>query len=189
MNTDQLESIMQSSPQSAMHFGGVFPADYIEEIDLHLGTHFPQAFIFNYDPSHMPGSHWVAAIVDKPGKPDKFFDSYGKPPSLSEITNLLSDNYIYNKVQLQHPMSAVCGQWCIFFLWHTLTRQEITLKERFDSGDTLGNDTFVNHWVSETFKKELKNTPRLRVVDRPFLANQIARQMDENLKNRFFPQN
>ena len=97
-------------------------------------------FIFNLDPSHKSGSHWVAMYVDlvqdmKNGGGVYYFDSYstsmGCPPkqimvlknrimeSMRELHSLLGIRrqpvYAYNKIRFQYGNSE-CGVYSMYFI-------------------------------------------------------------------------
>lgn len=180
MDADQIRQIMNTCHFSQKHFGGVFASDEIPYIDVD-DENLPQGYIFNYDPSYMSGSHWVAAVIKKNG--NLFFDSYGKEPALDEMKDFLTEHYYYNHVQYQNNYSSTCGQWCVFFLWYEFTGQSFPLSFKFDPKDTLKNDYLLNEWVNKQFDLELKP------IDKEFLSHQISREMNENMVNEDFPLN
>ena len=85
--------------------------------------------VFNYDPADMPGSHWVAVLV-QPSKLS-WFDSYGLAPDSSDLfvghrtyfrawlsrvcRRLGLDGYEYNRADLQSPGEVTCGHWAVYF--------------------------------------------------------------------------
>jgi hypothetical protein len=77
--------------------------------------------IFNLDPHDEPGSHWVCAFIDIPGKSAYYFDSYGiEPPA--EVARLLKrckeqgiEHVYYNDIRHQRKGSE-CGMYCLFVL-------------------------------------------------------------------------
>lgn len=174
MNTQQIEAAMKCTVFSKHHFGGVFAADQIDNIEINK-KHLPQCFVFNYDPSYKPGSHWVAAIVNPRGRSNLFFDSYGKPPALKSIHLLLNSKYKYNHIQYQNELTSTCGEWCVFFLWYHLTRQRKSWNSIFTKKFTLKNDELVNWWMKETFGQKLK------VLNVSFLRSQIAKTQKFNI--------
>ena len=179
MDSEQIESVMTQCSFAKRHFGGVFASDEIPFIEVNYED-LPQAFVFNYDPSYMSGSHWVACILqEKEG--NKYFDSYGEKPMLEEMKDFLKDDYHYNKFQLQDEFSSTCGQWCVFFLWYNFTHQHFPWSFKFDPKKTLENDYMVNKWVDKTFDLHLK------VIDKSFLTKQMSKQMAANLKSEDFP--
>ena len=56
------------------HTIGVYPSDMIPET-----WQIPAALVFNTDNSKKPGTHWVAAYVDRDSS-GYYFDSYGIRP-------------------------------------------------------------------------------------------------------------
>jgi len=114
MNTQQIENLLGGLDG----FLGVFPSDGIPTMSP---SNTPQCLIINLDPSHKPGSHWVAACLIRRKKKNvlEFFDSYGlKPPAI------LSKEWImfYNPFRFQKPKTNVCGQYCIFFVLQRLKK-------------------------------------------------------------------
>ena len=92
-------------------------------------------FVFNLDPSHKSGSHWVAMYVDLEKGGVYYFDSYatsmGCPPDeivalkdrlMSQITELFKlygirrkPVYAYNKTRFQRRNSE-CGVYSMYFI-------------------------------------------------------------------------
>jgi len=115
MRTDDIQNILsQSLSHTRTHFLGVFALDQIPS----SFSHYPCAYVANTDPSSRKGQHWVAFYHHSPTRLE-FFDSYGQPPQSynfpfpSHITSLK-----YNSYPLQSMISSVCGQYCIYFLYH-----------------------------------------------------------------------
>ena len=54
-------------------FKGTYP---INKIIFRKTNKRPMAFVINLDPDYMPGSHWVAAFIDKKNN-CLYFDSFG----------------------------------------------------------------------------------------------------------------
>ena len=95
------------------HFLGVFALDQLPKL-----TQFPCCFVANTDPISLPGTHWVAFYYDSPTSLE-FFDSYGQTPHeykfpiSKKISSLTCNSY-----PIQSLVSTVCGQFCIFYLFH-----------------------------------------------------------------------
>lgn len=104
---------IQSHLSGLEGFRGVFASDRIPKLKL-MGR--PQALVLNLDPQHLPGSHWVAAVIfrNKQQKYLQFFDSYGlKPPLKSVPRDWL---VFHNPWRFQSAKSTVCGHYCIYFV-------------------------------------------------------------------------
>ena len=72
------------------------------------------------DRHNEPGSHWVAMYFDEFGRAN-FFDSFGRHPSQCSLYfKTFLDNHAcdwsFNTRSLQSHWSAVCGQYCLYFL-------------------------------------------------------------------------
>lgn len=83
-------------------------------------SEYPACFIVNVDPAYESGSHWLACYLSSLHHLE-FFDSYGREPSHFEgpIWEYVKRfRYVdYNTSTLQSNISAVCGQYCIFYLY------------------------------------------------------------------------
>lgn len=116
----------------------------------------PAYFIVNTHPSHLPGEHWLSLTLEQDGSAT-FFDSYGFPPdfphypsSILEFMESRAEKILYHNRQLQHPLSVVCGQHCVFYLCHRawgLSYKEILALYHDDvfKNDRMVSD-FVNHY-------------------------------------------
>ena len=94
-------------------FSKVIPLDY-----LPLRINYPSGYIFNTDPSYLPGEHWLALFYNSEGK-CTFFDSFGRHPKEFRLENYLnrtSKEWEYNSTILQSLTSVTCGQYCIYFI-------------------------------------------------------------------------
>ena len=169
MNTQQLKKVMDSDRKCKDQFVGVFASD---ELPRRINK-FPAALIANVDKSSMPGSHWVAIYINQDQK-GQYFDSYGVGPRQNKMffERFLKNNcttWDFNPKVLQGQYSAVCGQYCLFYLLHKC--RGIPLKEilKCFSDNRFENDAFVNHFIREKFALDTV------VFDDDMLGNQIAR--------------
>jgi len=174
MNTEEIYSILMAHELTAKHMGSVCASDQLPPTRGLLEK--DQYFIVNLDPSHLPGSHWVACYMRKnPLEPNVFFDSYGFPPMIPKLCAFVGENTIYNENCLQHPESTACGQWCILFVWHQILGHDINcLASRFTHENHLRNDWEVTHFINRIFNTKLK------ALDLPFVKKQNARSRKEN---------
>ena len=112
MNTAQIEWILRRDPYCKKIFKGVYARDQIKRVS------YPSAYIINNDPSTRPGRYWIAVFIDR-REIGQYFDSYGLPPKVlgfTEFMNRNSKKWIWNRKTLQGLYSAVCGQYCIYFV-------------------------------------------------------------------------
>ena len=105
-------------------------------------------FIYNLEPSHISGSHWVTTYV----KNDKinYFDSFGMPP-FQEIVNHARRNnktllYLQND-QIQHMKTTTCGYFCLHFL-NEMNKgvSYYDLLKVFDIHDMMKNEQFLEQY-------------------------------------------
>lgn len=116
MNTLQLQQVLTQDYFTQKYFMNVYPCDQLPtEIQS-----YPTCFISNVDSSTEPGSHWLAFYLPSEDEIE-FFDSYGNPPSFfrKEIMDFVSrySKMDFNPMTLQSTSTAVCGQYCIFYLY------------------------------------------------------------------------
>jgi hypothetical protein len=109
MNSNEINVIIKTL--NLKSFLGVFGLDELKLITPHqTGT-----LIFNTQPSHKIGQHWIAACITD----DKLFyyDSLkgDLSPSVLHFFNWLGKDLFLNKLQTQHNSSDKCGIHCIVF--------------------------------------------------------------------------
>ncbi len=135
----------------------------------------PAALIVNLDKSSMPGSHWVAIYIDQ-NLNGEFFDSFGNPPTENKIyferfLESNTKNWTVNRKRLQSNYSAVCGQYCLFYLMHRCRGVKIQDILECFSDNTYENDQFVNNFCRKRFALNTE------VFDQELLGLQIARAL------------
>ena len=174
MNTDEIRHLLSRNPITQSQFRGVFALDHIPR---HPQSGF---YVINLDPSTKPGSHWVAAYLRKGKAQNIFFDSYGVAPRKRRIQQLVGDKFIFNNKCVQHPFSTTCGQWCIYFIFNSSLG--ITMKKMMKpfQKHLLLNDHVMNSKIEKWFKTKKK------VINKTFLKNQIAKEMNINLHTRYY---
>lgn len=150
MNTLELEHIIRQDSLLNNVFLGVFARDTLIQPIMTR----PSALIVNTDPLERPGQHWVAMYFDAHGLCN-YFDSYGIVPPVEPIFDeYMKKNSVsqtYNNTFLQSLDTAVCGMYCIYFLFH-ICRGE-TMKQivsRF-STQNHNNDAHVCRFLNRVF--------------------------------------
>ena len=122
-----------------------------DTLPKHVFDVYPRAFVANTSPSNEPGQHWVAFLIWNKEHAE-FWDSYGMPPEyFSPNFKAFLDAYTRvdrNKRDFQSLTTHVCGQWCLYWLYHRLrdVSQQETLK-RFRVTTPLRNDQTVAQFV------------------------------------------
>lgn len=146
LGTSEVNDFLNCNPVTKKIFIGTFPSDH----NLPLPSWYPYALVYNTDPGHMPGSHWVAVYVETPENVD-YFDSFGMPPS-GEIARWLSK---FPKVRrlnfpVQPDLSILCGYYCLFFIYFRCLGNTFgTVVIKFSRSNRVYNDRMIVSW----FKK------------------------------------
>ena len=116
--------------QGVSNFIGCFAEDEVKSL---VFTSFPAYLIINLDPSHLPGSHWLAMRVDRTCV--EIFDPAGFelmnwpriPCSLLKLIHRLTSNRsLLISRQTQSSTSTLCGFYCMFYV---VLRQHFSLKK------------------------------------------------------------
>ena len=145
--------------------------------ELHLipFNQFPVAIVQNTS-ERLPGQHWIAWIVYNKEREGEYFDSYGYPISKYRLVQRPVLTIVKeNCKQIQQSHSFVCGQMCIFFLYHRLNGvsyeailQKFRNSRRYNDFivqkfvDDMQSSEFHKHSLYETDRKcVLQNTCKL----------------------------
>ena len=130
----------------------VLPRDLLPSKEI---RRFPAAFIVNTDSSKEPGRHWVAFYLENEHHAE-FFDSFGNSARYlaNEFGAFLKRNVthsIHNTKELQGKDSTVCGQYCLFFLYHRCRRVAMADIVQMFSEDRKENDCLVSTFTNTKF--------------------------------------
>ena len=184
MNSGLIDYLLNTHPETALSFEGVYPAD----VFAHL-TKTPsfvavnkrpgafRSFVVNQDPIFLKGSHWTVFIYPSTGTTE-YFDSFGQPPTLvPEFREIIDENGCYfNTKLIQHPFSTVCGQHVLHYI---LLRSRGYLMSEiinlFDRNDQVKNDVYVNEFVKREFQISLP------VFDESFLEDHIVERYRQQI--------
>lgn len=151
MNARQIKNILSHHKTTKKYFINVFPSDMLPN----KITRFPACFISNIDPSYLEGSHWVSFYIPSADRVE-FFDSYGHPPDFFQgpISDFASrySQVIYNPLTLQTNVTAVCGQYALFFLICKCRGESMKkFLSRFVT-ENMSNDQRVYNFVAKRFR-------------------------------------
>ena len=157
MNTIQITRALKQDPMTSKTFYGVFPSDKLPQTI----EKYPCGIVANTDPSDKPGEHWIAMFIsiEQKGslKKGSFFDSLGKLPEFygTSFTNFLNkhcNEWGFNSRKLQSDWSAVCGEYCLFYLYQRSRGHSLNKIVRVFNNNTLINDAMVSQFVKNHFK-------------------------------------
>jgi len=153
MNNWEISKTMRLFPSTRNRFVGVYPADKVPENFLPFTL--PCCFIANTDPSWKPGTHWVAAFVDKNGNVE-YFDSYGRRPVNPRIRTFCGRAYRYNPYMIQPLFSVSCAQFCIFYLVQRCKGISFqSVIKMFDINNLEYNEILVKNFVKPPYVKNV----------------------------------
>ena len=177
MNTHQIYTVLQSDLRvREYNFLGCFPLDRIPD----SAKTPPCCMIINTKPHDHPGEHWVAIIKTEENY-GVYFDSFGFPPHhLKEILSTLDQctRWTHNKTCIQSPLTAVCGQYAIFFITHYCRGFTLDhIVSLLYSKDKPANDSFIFNYIKKKYSQFLF-TENLKAIDLSFLYNQISRAIN-----------
>lgn len=150
MQTHELRGAARRHNKLGPRFGGVYASDRLPEIPQY------NAYIVNLDPASKPGSHWIAIYFDRRKESVDYFDSYGLKPRNVGILRFLKKNAIfknYNLITYQGPCSTVCGQYCLYFLYHKANGLSMAhIQKKFNPMTKDANDRRVVRFARKHFK-------------------------------------
>lgn len=142
MNTTQIANALSADKYVSSVFRGVYPIDKLPRFQK-------GAYVFNTAASTHPGLHWVAVWVTH--QRVEYFDSFGGDPPQRLLRWGRKKTWVVNPNPLQSPLSAVCGQYCIYFLVHRAAGIDLaTILIDFDS-DVDENDNRVCAFVNNRY--------------------------------------
>lgn len=177
MNRREIESALLAHPDTRGIFESVCARDTLPS---RARKARPVAYICNTAKAKENGRHWVCFFFNKRAPPE-FFDSYGGKPKYKSFKRLLGPSYKWNRRQIQHQVTTVCGQHCMnYVLQRSKNRTMEEILNNFSSKNLMGNDWEVNRTVQRNFHV------RKDLVDADFFIQNLiaeilsAREHDEN---------
>lgn len=150
MNSLQIDTILSRDRVTRKYFLGVFASDLLPTTI----KRYPACFVCNVDKSSKPGSHWIAFFIESPDKVE-FFDSYGNDPSFFQgpLLNFAShfSRVVYNPLPLQSNKTAVCGQYCVYYLYTRCRGKTLKYFLSHFVSENVSNDRRVYNFVAKRF--------------------------------------
>ena len=154
MDTVQVWHALQLDRYTRDLVRGVYARDHLPR----QVTYVPSAYVINTDNCERPGQHWVAVYVDMSSAriQGEYFDSYGLPPLHQDILTWLDrgvDEWTWNPRRLQNPDTAVCGQYCLYYLTQRARGRAMnSIVHTLDTScTTYDNDVLVFDWADRQF--------------------------------------
>ena len=143
MNTFQLAQVLTKDL-----FTDVYACDQLSFIEI---NEYPKSFVVN------TGTYWIAIYFNEQMK-GEFFDSYGKHPihyneHFLDFKNRNAVEWEHNKIQLQSAFSTVCGQYCIYFLYHRCRKRSVSSIVTNFVNHKLRNDQLVYDFVRLKYRQ------------------------------------
>ena len=174
MNNREITRIVKTNEMLKKIFVGVYPADCLPSRPR---NNKPCAYIANTHKKNQPGEHWVCFYATS-YQPIEYFDSYGFPPT-DDFLNILGEEYLRSTKFVQHPLSSMCGQYCIFYIYmRAMGYTMIDIIQMFDD-DTFLNDVVVNKFIEEKFQVDLD------VFDFNYIGKQISHSFSQEDKREW----
>jgi hypothetical protein len=168
MNTSELRRALECNSSTSTHDIIVASAEYIPPHNkILLG---PSGYIINTDTSQYSGRHWVAIWISDDGTCE-FFDSYSHAPSHYEreikLIPYIEERFgriaEYNRKNLQHSSTAVCGHYAMYFIFRKTKGCSMSaIVKPFDSRTLMENDKSIYAFVSEYFTMACAQTRTIR---------------------------
>lgn len=144
LTTSQLLHLIKKYGDTATRraFIGVFA---IDDLPQHISC-LPVLMIINTHTKNLPGEHWKAVFISKEGFAE-VFDSLALPIS-SSLMNWLkrfSRKWITSHISIQHPLSATCGAYVLYFILQRLKHNSMnSLLKIFSSKLVLNDEKMID---------------------------------------------
>ena len=131
-------------------FGGVYAFDRLARLCCGLPPFHRGAYVYNTDPSSLPGEHWVAVWFD--GRGSVFFmDTFGRAVP-SALARALTDFRIFRSVsRLQGVTTVVCGHYCLY--WLRKVARGVPPSSVVADLLSFSNALRRDHWVARTVSR------------------------------------
>lgn len=116
LSTEQLESALeQLMNRTNVREYFVIAADQMKDLKI---TKYPAVVIQNVDLITQPGSHWISYFFVS-AKEVEYFDSYGKHLYIYDFVEKPDARITFQNTRvLQGWFSSLCGEFCLYFLYH-----------------------------------------------------------------------
>jgi hypothetical protein len=115
----------------------------------------PCCFIANTKPETHPGEHWIAIFINKEGYGD-YFCSYGQEPEYVFVSFMEKHCISWNRATktIQQNISAVCGQYALFFLHARANGCSMAKFLRLFTKNQRENDEIVTAFINGLYDEQ-----------------------------------
>lgn len=113
--------------------------------------HLPILLIVNTDTHNLPGQHWKAVYISSE-RLGEIFDSLALPVSihLQRWMNNFTRKWTTNASRIQHPLSASCGAFVLYFILTRLSKRNMySCLKVFSNKNMFHNDNIVRGFVKD----------------------------------------
>lgn len=145
--TDKIQ--YNASPTVLDMFSGIYSIDTLPKTIFH----YPTFIVINTHTKNLPGEHWKAILI-KEDRSAEVFDS------LASQLNVHTENWLNkytrrwktNTQACQHPLSATCGAYVLYFILNRLKYStfEIFVMKNFSS-NVLVNERMINTFYNNLY--------------------------------------
>lgn len=140
--------------------------DYAQKLDIpnfnvysidELKSFSPDRYengIINFEERSSGGTHWVCYHINKNDDYNYYFDSFGLPiqDETKKYLNKNGKEIIIQTSSYQHPISAMCGYYCLYVL-KKLNEGELfeSIVSKFNENNQTQNDKFIKNYFRINF--------------------------------------
>ena len=126
-------------------FDDVYPLDELPSTI----SHYPIFIVLNTHPHNLKGQHWKVIFINKDRR-GELFDSLALPPNIptQQWLNKHTRQWKTNARAFQHPQSASCGAFVLYFILNRLcVRRFESICQKF-STKLHANEKLVRHFYN-----------------------------------------
>ena len=138
------QAIRRFTDRETLHaFRGIYPRD-----TLPSGPIRPPVFlILNTDTHNLPGKHWKVIFIDHEYN-GEVFDSLALPLSdhVIRFMNIWSRKWSTNTQAYQHPFSAQCGIYVLYFILQRLHVPSMSALCQLFTSDLFHNERMMHNF-------------------------------------------
>lgn len=129
--------------ETGQAFHGVFSMDNLPN----SVPRRPFLIIVNTQTHNLPGEHWKVVLIDE-DKHGELFDSLALPVSnvLIRWLNRFTVRWKTNRLSFQHPLSATCGAYVLYYLLNRLRVKNLDSITAAFTAYPFANECVVKHF-------------------------------------------